>query len=247
MAITRFANQGWVLLNEAQRTALIAGVSATALLVSSSAMAQPPADPIAYCKENTDSKNERIACLETAIRSLMNEGTQAVETPTESEPALAETAPLRAPKTAAEPTGLGAEQVARRERKEEPAVSVAKAEETEKKEEAPEAQAADAAAPTGLGAEQVAKRRRSADKAGTGAKQKVVMTANVTDFARTSLGKTIFFLDNGQIWRQKTSDQNRIRLSASRKYTVEIFEGMISGYRLKINELNRTILVERIK
>ncbi|MEQ8178288.1 MAG: hypothetical protein RIC52_02205 [Amphiplicatus sp.] len=98
---------------------------------------------------------------------------------------------------------------------------------------------------SGLGAEQV--KRRQSTKASDEAEEPVELAAAVTEFAYTSLGKAIFFLDNGQIWRQKNADKSNVRLSGKRDYTVVVSEGMLSGYRLTVNELKRTILVERIK
>ena len=101
--------------------------------------------------------------------------------------------------------------------------------------------------PTGLGAEQVKEREvRTGERPREDAKSERIV-ATVTEFATTSLGDIIFFLDNGQIWRQKSSDRSQLRLSRKRQYTVFVEEGMLSGYRLTINELKRTILVERIK
>ncbi|MEZ5895181.1 MAG: hypothetical protein R3C51_02160 [Parvularculaceae bacterium] len=99
---------------------------------------------------------------------------------------------------------------------------------------------------SGLGAEQVI--ARTAVKGDDGANdidEKV--NAAVTEFAQTPSGAYVFFLDNGQVWRQKRADSNRIRLSAKRQYTVSVSPGAISGYRLKVNELRRTLLVERVK
>ncbi|MEQ8935315.1 MAG: hypothetical protein RIE56_05950 [Amphiplicatus sp.] len=100
---------------------------------------------------------------------------------------------------------------------------------------------------TGLGAEQVKRRQAAKEQIEAGDNEPVEIAAEVTEVAYTSLGKAIFFLDNGQIWRQKNADKNNIRLSGKRDYTAVISEGMLSGYRLTVNELKRTVLVERIK
>jgi hypothetical protein len=99
----------------------------------------------------------------------------------------------------------------------------------------------------GLGAEQVlARRTTKGDDAGNDRADEKVDAA-VTEFAQTPSGAYVFFLDNGQVWRQKRADSNRIRLSGKVNYTVTVSEGAISGYRLKVNEIRRTLLVERIK
>ncbi len=99
---------------------------------------------------------------------------------------------------------------------------------------------------SGLGAEQVMA-RQAIKEDGAAAEIDEKVTASVTEFARTPSGAYVFFLDNGQVWRQKRADSNRIRLSEKRQYTVSVSPGAISGYRLKVNELRRTLLVERIK
>ncbi|MCA8887532.1 MAG: hypothetical protein KDA46_01805 [Parvularculaceae bacterium] len=99
---------------------------------------------------------------------------------------------------------------------------------------------------SGLGAEQVIARMAvKNDDVASDINEKV--NAAVAEFARTPSGAYVFFLDNGQVWRQKSADSNRIQLSAKRQYTVSVSPGAISGYRLRVNELRRTLLVERVK
>ncbi len=117
----------------------------------------------------------------------------------------------------------------------------------EEEERAPAAEAQTLEQATGLGAEQVNRRQAAKNKGEAEKNEPEALTAAVTEFAYTSLGDVILFLDNGQIWRQKSSDKNKLRLSGKRDYTVEVSEGMLSGYRLTVKELKRTILVERIK
>lgn len=100
---------------------------------------------------------------------------------------------------------------------------------------------------SGLGAEQVEKRLRKEDKLAEAEEEETEVTAAVVEFGETALGKALLILDNGQVWRQRDSDRNRIRLSAKQQYTVTIKQGMISGYRIHINELGRTFVAERIQ
>lgn len=164
-------------------------------------------DPIETCRKQSATDAARIACLEETVRMLLGTPLQASGEP--ASVASKETAPQDTsvaqldPAPSAEPTGMGAEQVKRRQ--------------IEKGE-----------------------RNRDEDKAEP-------VGAVVTEFAYTSLGNVIFFLDNGQIWRQKDADASSIRLSKKRRYSVVISEGMLSGYRLTINELKKTLLVERLK
>ncbi|WP_411817144.1 hypothetical protein [Hyphococcus sp. DH-69] len=156
-------------------------------------------NPIDYCRENSDGKKERIACLEDALRGFLGETESVAATPTQ------------------EPSEQPAEQLA----------------------EAPDE-------PTGLGAEQVIARNKTIAEVEEKHRESDVV-ATLSDFAITRSGTYVFFLDNGQIWRQKPADSNRIRLSKKRDYTVKVSKGTLSGYRLEIEALRRSLLVERIK
>lgn len=100
---------------------------------------------------------------------------------------------------------------------------------------------------SGLGAEQVERRLRKDDKLAEADAEQAEVTAAVVEAGETALGKALLVLDNGQVWRQRDSDRNRIRLSSKQKYTVTIKAGMISGYRIHINELGRTFVAERVQ
>jgi hypothetical protein len=54
-------------------------------------------------------------------------------------------------------------------------------------------------------------------------------------------------LENGQVWRQIVGDTQRVYVNLERNQTVDIDESRISGYKLRLNELGRTIRVERIR
>jgi hypothetical protein len=54
-------------------------------------------------------------------------------------------------------------------------------------------------------------------------------------------------LENGQVWRQIVGDTQRLTVDPQRNQTVDINESGISGYKLRLNELERTIRVERIR
>ncbi len=74
------------------------------------------------------------------------------------------------------------------------------------------------------------------------------LEADVVEFRVNSLGVLTAVLDNGQVWRQLTSDDERIILpKKDRKLTVTVKKGMVGNYRMTINELKRTIRVRRIK
>lgn len=105
-------------LRHSARAILISAFGTALIGVDAPANAQT--DPISHCRENTDGKSERIACLEAAILGLMGGPSQALSQADDQADAapppparLAETdAPSAAPD---EPSGLGAEQVVKRE------------------------------------------------------------------------------------------------------------------------------------
>lgn len=54
-------------------------------------------------------------------------------------------------------------------------------------------------------------------------------------------------LENGQVWRQIKGDTQRIRVSLARNQTVDIEESSLGGFKLRLNEMGRTIRVERVR
>ncbi|PQA87844.1 hypothetical protein [Hyphococcus luteus] len=116
---------------------------------------------------------------------------------------------------------------------------------------AAETQAPDADAPTGLGAEQVAARiereRPEDDESKEKKKEEETLTATVEDYAVAADKSYILFLDNGHVWRQTAKANARVRLYPGKDYTVTIKKGLLSGYRVTINEIHRTFIAERIK
>lgn len=179
------------------KTSFFCAAASIALFANATAAAQGQ-NPIDYCRENSDGKKARIACLEAAITTLMSGQTASAAT---------ETAPL----AAAPP------------------------------------EVTDPDAPTGLGAEQVERRRIETGEVEREKVEKERVYAKITDFAKTGSGFFVVFLDNGQIWRQRKSDSTVVRLSKNREYEVEVYEGAISGYRMKIPGASKILLVERLK
>jgi len=54
-------------------------------------------------------------------------------------------------------------------------------------------------------------------------------------------------LENGQIWRQVKGDTQRLRVDLGRNQTVNIDESKFGGYKLRLNEMRRTIRFERVQ
>jgi len=103
----------------------------------------------------------------------------------------------------------------------------------------------------GIGAEQVIARQERASKdRGKLRKERLdkeAITARLVDFARTSTGRLVLVLDNGQVWAQRAGDNQEVRLRDGDTPTVRIRRGMISGYRIEFSSPNTTIVAERLK
>ena len=69
----------------------------------------------------------------------------------------------------------------------------------------------------------------------------------VEKFAKVGYRQLEVHLKNGQVWRQIRGDVQDIRVSTSRNPTVDIMESSLGGYRLSLNEIQRTIRVRRIR
>jgi len=100
-----------------------------------------------------------------------------------------------------------------------------------------------APAAEGLGSEQVA--ARSANRATARAQTQGQLHARVADAATIPYRRLEVRLDNGQVWRQIQGDTQRITPRGN--WTVEIREARMGGYQMRINEIGRTIRVERIE
>jgi len=187
---------------------LMLGVTACATALSFSTGASAQANPIDHCRETSDSKKERIACLEAAITGLMSTGqpVAAAETPAVDEE---------------EETRLA------------------------------EAEQAAADAPAGIGAEQVRAKQENESKEGRKKRKKRIkaetLEATLVDFARTATGRLILVLDNGQVWSQRSSDRQKVRLRDGDTPAVTVRRGVMSGYRMELSKPNVTIVVERLK
>jgi len=120
---------------------LLAAASVSALCLPVAAAAQTPMNPIDYCRENSDGKSERIACLEAAVTGLMSGMAPTAEAMAEAtgEEKPARKAEAQRPpadassvdEVAEAPTGLGADQVERRMRSEMPREERAEADEAD--------------------------------------------------------------------------------------------------------------------
>ena len=74
------------------------------------------------------------------------------------------------------------------------------------------------------------------------------ITSTVLEFAKNPLGKAVFVLDNGQVWRQLAADNSTIlEPSSGVKMKVTIEKGILGSYNLTIDGRNGLIKVSRLK
>lgn len=96
-----------------------------------------------------------------------------------------------------------------------------------------------------LGSEQVARKKER--KAPNKVKSREHFDAPIQSFARNAGDKWVFVLANGQIWRQLQGDPTDAVLREGYAYTANIRRGAVSGYRMSIREIRRTLVVERLR
>jgi len=71
-----------------------------------------------------------------------------------------------------------------------------------------------------------------------------VVVADATTDAR---GIVTLRLENGQVWREKEQPDVPVRLEPNTRYQAELSRSGFGGYRLRILDKNRTIVVERVR
>jgi hypothetical protein len=204
-------------IKQTTMTALM-GISALSLMASASAQ-DAASGAIERCASEANAEL-RIACLEAALRgeTPAEVSATALQDPTQStEPPVATVLPALPERVVETPVADAP-----------PPVASASAS------EAPE-----------LGAEQVAARTISRETTLPAARQTFTAVSTRT----VPYEKLEVTLANGQVWRQIIGDTQRIRIP--RKYrdmlSVEIWEAAVSGYKLRLTDLKRTIRVQRIK
>jgi len=74
------------------------------------------------------------------------------------------------------------------------------------------------------------------------------ISAGVTEYSMTPLGRFVVFLDNGQVWRQLDGDTGRplFRRNAADN-SVTISRGALGSYNLQLNGTNASFKVTRLK
>lgn len=205
------------------------------------------ADPAAVERCRTiDDLEERVACLEAALAEAE---TVTPDTPAADEPAAE--APPTPPAVEAEPVAPApaavSSPVTTELPPEEPGVRDQLTVPVPAETETPDAPAAaeTEAAPetgsdTGIGAEQLERPSGKVELArATG--------LEVERYDEVPFRRLVVYLENGQVWRQIKGDTQTIRATRDRNQTVDIEESALGGYRLRLNEMRRTIRVERVR
>ena len=74
------------------------------------------------------------------------------------------------------------------------------------------------------------------------------ITATVLELARTARGRSIFILDNGQVWRQLDGDDTDVgEPRPGKTMKVAIAAGFLGNFNLTIEGRNGSIRVRRVK
>lgn len=81
-----------------------------------------------------------------------------------------------------------------------------------------------------------------------GSKEITEISSNVLEFAQNALGRSIFILDNGQVWKQIDGDVTVVRGPKNgEQISVTIEKTFMGSYSLKIEGRNGLIKVRRVK
>ena len=99
--------------------------------------------------------------------------------------------------------------------------------------------------PTGIGAKQVNDNNQT--KAERKEVQQKAHGMVIAKYQWVPYERMVVTFENGQVWRQIKGDKTRIRTSLERNQTADITESGFGGYMLRLNEIRRTIRVERIR
>ncbi|MEQ1864500.1 MAG: hypothetical protein ABL996_07580 [Micropepsaceae bacterium] len=74
------------------------------------------------------------------------------------------------------------------------------------------------------------------------------LSAGVIEFAKNAFGRSIFILDNGQVWKQVDGDTTEVRdPSGSEQMKVTIETGLMGSYSLRVEGRRGIVKVRRVK
>ena len=101
------------------------------------------------------------------------------------------------------------------------------------------------AAPSGIGAEQVIARQQTREERQASLDQEQGLA--IASYSYVPYRRLVVTLENGQVWRQIKGDNQYFRVDLKRNQTADITESGLGGYKLRLNEIRRTIRVERVR
>ena len=85
-------------------------------------------------------------------------------------------------------------------------------------------------------------------KVRTGPKEITELSAGVLEFAKNAHGRSIFILDNGQVWKQVDGDTTEVRdPSRGEAMKVTIETGLMGSYSLRVEGRRGIVKVRRVK
>lgn len=201
------------------------------MLLSSLAHAQE--DPIAACQREAATE-ARITCLEEALRR------QTAAT----QPAASATQPAPARETRQESTDER-QGVAGRVGSALGALNPFSGGDSRQSDDGQRQVSSQDAAADQFGASQVAARTASRTPASHTPSDRLV--ARIAQVSVVPYQRLEVTLDNGQVWRQIAGDSQRLNERHVDGNTVDIWEARLGGYQMRLNEISRTIRVERIR
>ena len=74
------------------------------------------------------------------------------------------------------------------------------------------------------------------------------LSAGVLEFAKNAYGRSIFILDNGQVWKQVDGDTTEVRdPSRGEAMKVTIETGLMGSYSLRVEGRRGIVKVRRVK
>lgn len=82
----------------------------------------------------------------------------------------------------------------------------------------------------------------------TGPKEISEISAGVVEFAKNAFGRSIFILDNGQVWKQIDGDTTEVKdPSRGEAMKVTIETGLMGSYSLRVEGRRGIVKVRRVK
>lgn len=98
---------------------------------------------------------------------------------------------------------------------------------------------------TDIGVEQVIARQQTQEERLAALKNAAGLT--VVKYEQLAHERLQVTLENGQVWRQIRGDTQKVNPTLKKNRTVDISESSFGGYKLRLNEMQRTIRVQRIR